>query len=143
VNDLCDLVDSLSSIICLRVYIFRTEMSPLEAVDGTQIAHFAVGETDVVEELAASLRGRDEVLPSMNQSNSAITARRKTRLVVRRGRTGIGSAFSSFEDGFGLQSENRMGGGAKIESVPVPVRSGRCSPWSRIVRMSFRYWYSS
>lgn len=43
----------------------------------------------------------------------------------------------------GLDSEKRSCGGAKIEYVPVPVRSGRCSPSLRIVRMRFRYWCSS
>ena len=54
----------------------------------------------------------------MNQRSSAMTARRKTRLVVRRGSTGIG-----FEDGSdeGRDKEKRRAGGAKRERVPVPV----------------------
>lgn len=39
--------------------------------------------------MPAADRGREDVEPDMNQSNSAITARRKTRLVVRRGRIGV------------------------------------------------------
>jgi hypothetical protein len=48
----------------------------------------------------------------MNQRSSPITARRKTRFVVRRGRIGFPS---------GEVRENFMGRGAKIEYVPVPV----------------------
>lgn len=66
----------------------------------------------------------------MNQSNSSTIPRRKVRLVVRRGRVES-------------ESENRSDGGAKMDSVPVPVRSGRVSPVSRTLRMRFKYWYSS
>ena len=34
-------------------------------------------------------------------------------------------------------------GGKGIARVPVPVRSGRCSPFWRMSRIRFRYWYSS
>jgi len=36
-----------------------------------------------------SERGREEVEPAMNHRSSSITALRNTRLVVRRGRTGV------------------------------------------------------
>jgi len=62
--------------------------------------------------MPASERGREEVFPEMNQSNSATTARRKTRFVVRRGRIGVPSV---------VESANFRGRGAKIENVPVPV----------------------
>jgi hypothetical protein len=61
----------------------------------------------------ASLSGREEVSPLMNQSSSAMMARRKTRLVVRRGRMSFPVE--------GLWSENLSGRGAKMEYVPVPV----------------------
>jgi hypothetical protein len=61
-------------------------------------------------------RGREEVEPLMNQRSSARTARRKTRLVVRRGRMG---------EPLGEVRENFRGVGAKMETVPVPVL-GRC-----------------
>lgn len=48
----------------------------------------------------------------MNQRSSAITARRKTRLVVRRGRIGVGDK-GSVEDG--REREKTMGRGAKME----------------------------
>lgn len=54
----------------------------------------------------------EDVLPEMNQRSSAITARRKTRLVVRSGRIGIGGCEESFE---GRERENRRGGGAKTD----------------------------
>lgn len=54
-----------------------------------------------------------EVEPDMNHSSSAMTARRKTRLVVSRGRI---SLLSDVDD-----RENLNGGGAKIDLVPVPV----------------------
>ena len=56
--------------------------------------------------------------PATNQRSSAMTARRKTRLVVRRGSTGIG--FDE-ESGEGREREKRRAGGAKRERVPVPV----------------------
>ena len=71
--------------------------------------------------MPADERGSEEVEPEMNQRSSAITARRKTRLVVRSGRTSVGGA-SGVEDG--LASENLRGRGAKRASVPVPVLKG-------------------
>ena len=68
--------------------------------------------------MPTSERGRDEVEPEMNQRSSAMTARRKTRFVVRSGRTGIGCDEGSEE---GRDKEKRMAGGAKRERVPVPV----------------------
>ena len=50
-----------------------------------------------------------------------MTARRKTRLVVRSGRTGIGCDAGSDE---GREREKRRAGGAKSERVPVPVLLG-------------------
>lgn len=68
--------------------------------------------------MPASDRGREDVEPEMNQSNSAITARRKTLLVVKSGSTGTG-----LSDGLtaGREREKRSAEGAKSESVPVPV----------------------
>ena len=47
-----------------------------------------------------------------------MTARKKTRLVVRRGSTGIGCDEGSGE---GREREKRSAGGAKRDCVPVPV----------------------
>jgi hypothetical protein len=63
-------------------------------------------------------KGKVEVLPEINQSNSAITARRKTRLVVKRGSTRIRGSPGLVE---GIEREKWRGCGAKIEYVPVPV----------------------
>ena len=68
--------------------------------------------------MPASEKGRDEVEPEMNQSSSAMTARRKTRLVVKSGSTGIGCDEGSGE---GREREKRSAEGAKRERVPVPV----------------------
>lgn len=57
----------------------------------------------------------------MNQRSSAMTARRKTRFVVTSGSTGIGGDDGSDE---GRDREKRRAGGAKTESVPVPVLCG-------------------
>lgn len=70
--------------------------------------------------MPAAERGSEEVLPEMNQRSSAITARRKTRLVVRRGRMGIGGEEGE-EGSEGRDREKRRGVGAKSERVPVPV----------------------
>lgn len=76
--------------------------------------------------MPAAERGREEVLPEMNQRSSAMTARRKTRLVVRRGRMGIGgdNGLVGLE---GREREKRRGVGAKRERVPVPVLQKRKS----------------
>lgn len=71
--------------------------------------------------MPTSERGIEEVEPAMNQSSSAITARRNTRLVVRRGRIGVGDREGSEE---GREREKRSGAGAKSERVPVPVLDG-------------------
>src|SRR5262245_56546713 len=70
------------------------------------------------------------VSPATNQRSSSTTARKKTRLVVRRGKTG-------------WRREKRSWGGAKKERVPVPVLSGRDSPVSRMCWIRLRYWCSS
>jgi hypothetical protein len=56
--------------------------------------------------MPAAERGREEVLPEMNQRSSAMTARRKTRFVVRRGRMGVP---------VGEERENLRARGAKRE----------------------------
>ena len=60
------------------------------------------------------------MLPEINQRSSAMTARTKTRLVVRRGKIGVGGRVGSPE---GCERANRRGVGANIDSVPVPVLS--------------------
>jgi hypothetical protein len=62
--------------------------------------------------MPASERGREDVLPLMNQRSSAMTARRKTRFVVSNGRMGVPDE---------VERESFKGGGAKVERVPVPV----------------------
>lgn len=85
--------------------------------------------------MPASERGRLDVEPAMNQRSSAMTARMKTRLVVRRGKMGVGGNEGSWE---GRVREKRRGGGAKMESVPVPVLghvsliSHRPDDWSKL-----------
>lgn len=59
----------------------------------------------------------DDVLPVMNHSSSAVTARKKTRFVVRSGRIRIG-LDGSVE---GRESSKRNWRGANREYVPVPV----------------------
>lgn len=59
-----------------------------------------------------SARTPPSVQPETNHKSSSITPRVKTRLVVRSGKVL-------------LRSENRRAGGAKSDSVPVPVLSGR------------------
>ena len=64
----------------------------------------------------------EDVEPEMNHRSSAMTARRKTRLVVRRGSMGVGGNAGSGE---GRDSEKRRGVGPKTDSVPVPVLPDR------------------
>lgn len=68
--------------------------------------------------MPASDRERLEVDPAMNHRSSAMTARMKTRLVVRRGKIGVGGVEGLVE---GREREKRSGGGAKRDRVPVPV----------------------
>jgi len=68
--------------------------------------------------MPASLRGFEDVEPEMNQRSSAMTARRKTRFVVRSGRMGMGGCDGSSAD---LEREKRSWFGANMEYVPVPV----------------------
>ena len=80
------------------------------------------------------------VEPAMNQRSSPMTARVKTRFVVRRGRIGVGGEEGVRE---GLDRANFICGGNGTAMVPVPVRSGRCSPVVRMERIRLRYWCSS
>lgn len=54
-DDLGELVDALACVVRLCVDVFRAKVSPLEAIDGAEIADFAVGEADAVEELAGAV----------------------------------------------------------------------------------------
>lgn len=95
--------------------------------------------------MPADERGLELVHPEMNQRSSVVTARRKTRLVVRSGSTATWADEEEEEDEGssegedGLERLNRSWGGAKSESVPVPVRSGRCSPRESMSRIKLRY----
>ena len=66
------------------------------------------------------------MLPEMNQRSSAMTARMKTRLVVRSGMIGVGREEGERDS---REREKRRGGGANRESVPVPVLE-RVSIWT-------------
>lgn len=52
-----------------------------------------------------AVRGVEVVEPEMNQRSSAMTARRKTRLVVRRGRIGVGNVVGGVWDVEGRERE--------------------------------------
>ncbi len=58
-----------------------------------------------------AVSGAEEVEPEMNQRSSARTARRKTRLVVRRGRRRVGGV----EGEEARERVKRSWGGAKTE----------------------------
>jgi hypothetical protein len=111
-NHLRQLIDTLASIIRLGIDILCAEMPPLEPVDRTKITDCAVGDSNAVKIFAGSISisyfpshifmpaavgGRKEVEPEINQRSSAITARRKTRLVVRRGADGRSCWGGEFE----------------------------------------------
>lgn len=68
--------------------------------------------------MPASERLTLEVEPAMNQRSSAMTARKKTRFVVRRGSIGVSGDEGVVE---GREREKRKGVGANSERVPVPV----------------------
>lgn len=48
-HDVCELVDALSGVVRIGVYVGRAEVSPLEAVDGAKVALGARRESDAVE----------------------------------------------------------------------------------------------
>lgn len=54
-DDARQLVISLACIVGLGIDVLGTEVAPLETVYGTQVADFAVGEAQIVEELAGSV----------------------------------------------------------------------------------------
>ena len=54
-NHVRQLIDALPGIICLGVFVLGAEVAPLEAVDGTEVAFFAVGEADAVKEGAGAV----------------------------------------------------------------------------------------
>ena len=55
INDLCQLIDSLASVIRLRVHILGAEMPPLETIDRSQISYFSVRKAHAIEVLAAAV----------------------------------------------------------------------------------------
>lgn len=55
VYNIGNLINALSRIIGLRIFIFRAEMAPLETVDGAQVANFTVSQTQIVEEFARAI----------------------------------------------------------------------------------------
>ena len=72
--------------------------------------------------MPASESGVEDVLPEMNHRSSAVTARRKTRFVVRSGRIETKSREESgSSDVRGRESVNFIGIGANTAYVPVPV----------------------
>lgn len=54
----------------------------------------------------------------------------------------VGEDVEDVED-VGRERLKRRVGGLKRERVPVPVRSGRYSPWERMLWIRERYWCSS
>ena len=85
VDHVQQLINVLTRVVCLCVNIFGTKMSPLEAIDTSLFA--VISRYSMLPLTPWSERDLEDVLPAMNQSSSAITARRKTRFVVRRGKT--------------------------------------------------------
>ena len=55
--------------------------------------------------IPASDRGLDDVQPDTNHSSSVVTARRKTRFVVKSRRIGIRESRSDGESGLGFERE--------------------------------------
>jgi len=58
--------------------------------------------------IPASDKGLDDVQPDTNHSSSVVTARRKTRFVVRSGRIGIRESESEGESGLGFEREKAV-----------------------------------
>lgn len=55
VHDLGELVDALARVVCVAVGVFGAKVAPLEAVDGAQVAHLAVLQSQPVQELTAAV----------------------------------------------------------------------------------------
>ena len=47
-NDLRQLIHSLTSIVCSRVFVLRSKMSPLESINRSQVSLFSIGEANAV-----------------------------------------------------------------------------------------------
>jgi len=55
VNDLCKLIDSLTHIVRVTVLVLGAKVSPLESIDGAEIADLAMTEADLVQILARAI----------------------------------------------------------------------------------------
>lgn len=55
VNDLCKLIDTLTGIVGVTVLVLGAKVPPLESIDRTEIADFAVREADLVEVFARAI----------------------------------------------------------------------------------------
>ena len=139
VEDGGDLVDTLPGVVGVHVDVLGTEVAPLPAIHGTEVALLAVSQSD-----PESRYSRDEfpsqmriflscsvfadVSPDTNHSNSSATPRQKTDFVVSSGKRS--------------RSEKRICT-PNFDSVPTPVRSSRRTPVSITSRTRFRYCSSS
>ena len=61
VNALGQLVDTLTSIVGVHVLVFCAEVTPLEAVDGSQISHVPIRQSSLVQKLSRAI-----AIPNMN-----------------------------------------------------------------------------
>lgn len=55
VYDLRQLVNTLAGVIGLCVFVLCAKVSPLETVDGSQVADFAVCQPQIIQELAGAI----------------------------------------------------------------------------------------
>lgn len=55
VDNILELIHTLAGIICLRIDVLRTEVSPLETIDGAEVAFFPVSQSNFVKEFPAAV----------------------------------------------------------------------------------------
>jgi hypothetical protein len=65
VNDFVDalgqLIHALTGVVGVHVLVFGPKMTPLESIDGSQISHFPIRESSLIEELSGAI-----AIPNVN-----------------------------------------------------------------------------
>ena len=68
-----NLVNALSCIVGFCIFIFRAEMTPLESVNGAQVADFTVSQTQIVEEFTGPIAVPDFYTEFIERDGRCVT----------------------------------------------------------------------
>ena len=139
VNHCLQLVVSLTGVVGVHVDVFCTKVSPLESIDGSQVALLPISQASAGQEFGGRVAIPDVdalagqfvgVCGSTDEPQQLLQdALEETRLVVKRGRV--------------LLERLNRSCSPKIPMVPVPVLSVLMDPTASIFWMSAKYCSSS